>query len=155
MKTIYQWTLSGLAATAAMMLAGCGTTAGVGGGAGSFVSTSISNSTPERVDEAVKAVFLGDGFQLVRQNGNFYHFRKWGGTSTEIMFGSWFTEGVAAEPELVVFNKGGGSFMLHCDVYMREHSGSELLDANHKLRLTGKSAYNSLLRKVKKRAEGS
>ena len=131
----------------------CSSTVGVGGGASSFVSTSITNSTRSSVDAAVKSVFLEDGFSLINRNGDLFYFRKWGGRSTEVIYGSWFTDGVAIEPEVVVFDKGQGNFTVHCDVYMREHNGSELLDANYRLRASGKMAYNGLMKKIKKRAE--
>ena len=95
-----------------------------------------------------------EGVSLLSESPNEFHFRKWGGKSTEIIYGSWFTEGVAIEPEVLVFDKGNGEFAVHCDVYMREHSGSELLDANWKLLGSGKLAYSRMMTRIKKRAEG-
>lgn len=138
-----------------VLLTGCAGTAGVGGGSGSFVSTSVQNSSSGAVRAAVKAVFREEGFSLINEGSNNFHFRKWGGKSTEIIYGSWFTDGVAIEPEVVVFDKGAGNFTVHCDVYMREHNGSELLDANWRLLGSGKMAYNGMMKKIKKHAEGS
>lgn len=132
----------------------CSSTVGVGGGASSFVSTTVTNSTRASVNAAVKAVFREEGFSLINESANEFQFRKWGGRSAEIIYGSWFTDGVAIEPEVVVFDKGQGTFSVHCDVYMREHNGSELLDANWRLLGSGKMAYNGLMKKIKKRAEG-
>lgn len=144
----------GLAGVAALLLGACGSTVGVGGGAGSFVSTSVENSSRSKVNAAVKSVFREEGFTLLREGSNDFYFRKWGGKSTEVIYGSWFTEGVAIEPEVVVFDKGAGNFTVHCDVYMREHNGSELLDANWRLLGSGKVAYNGIMKKIKRRAEG-
>lgn len=91
---------------------------------------------------------------LVSQGPYDIHFRKMGGESARLIYGSWFSEGVAAEPEVIVIDQGNGSFTVHCDVYMREHSGSELLDANWKLRGNGKIAYSRLMSQIKKTAEG-
>lgn len=144
----------GLAGMMALVLGSCGSTVGVGGGSGSFVSTPVANSTRAKVNAAVKSVFREEGFTLIREGSNDFYFRKWGGTSTEVIYGSWFTDGVAIEPEVVVFDKGAGNFTVHCDVYMREHNGSELLDANWRLMGSGKMAYNGIMKKIRRRAEG-
>lgn len=139
----------------AVFLVSCGGTVGVGrGGKSSFVSTSIQNTSRPAVDAAVQSVFQDEGFTLLYRGTNDFHFRKWGGTSAQIIYGSWFSDGIAIEPEVVVFDKGAGSFTVHCDVYMREHTGSDLLDANWRLLGTGKLAYNGLMRDIKRRAEG-
>ena len=138
----------------ALFLTACGSTVGVGDSAGSFVSTSVAQSSQGKVNTAVKSVFLEEGFTLLSEETNEFHFRKWGGRSTEIIYGSWFTDGVSIEPEVVIFDKGAGNFTIHCDVYMREYNGSELHDANWRLLGAGKSSYRGLMRKIKKRAEG-
>jgi len=139
----------------AVLLSSCGSSVGVGGGSKSFVSTTVANSSRGAVNAAVKAVFREEGFSLIGEDAGEFHFRKWGGRSAELIYGSWFTEGVAIEPEVMVFDKGQGTFSVHCDVYMREHNGSDLLDANWRLLGSGKMAYNGLMKKIKKRAEGS
>ena len=136
------------------LLTGCGSTVGVGGGSGSLASTTIKNSSRNSVNEAVKATFREEGFTLIHEGSNSFKFRKWGGRSTEIIYGTWFTDGVAIEPEVLVFDKGSGTFSVHCDVYMREHQGREVLDANYRLKASGKAAYSGLMRKIRKRAEG-
>lgn len=138
---------------AALLLVGCGSTVGVGGGSGSFVSTSVENSSRASVNTAVKSVFREEGFTLISEGSNEFLFRKWGGRSAEVIYGTWLTDGVAIEPEVVVFDKGAGRYMVHCDVYMREHNGSELLDANHRLLGAGKLAYQGMMNKIRKRAE--
>jgi hypothetical protein len=142
------------AGLAILLLASCASTVGVGDSAGSFVSTSVENSSHRKVHAAVKSVFREEGFSLLSEEPNEFHFRKWGGRSTEIIYGSWYTEGVAIEPEVIIFDQGAGNYTVHCDVYMREHNGSELLDANWRLLSAGKSAYRGLMKKIKKRAEG-
>jgi len=77
-----------------------------------------------------------------------------GGESARLIYGSWFSEGVSAEPEVIVIDRGNGDFAIHCDVYMRENSGSDLLDANWKLRGSGKIAYQRLMNRIKAMAEG-
>jgi hypothetical protein len=138
----------------AVMLSSCSSTVGLGGGKSSFVSTTVKNSSRASVNAAVKSVFREEGFSLLDEGPNDFHFRKWGGKSTEIIYGSWFTDGVAIEPEVLVFDKGNGEFAVHCDVYMREHNGSDLLDANWKLLGSGKLAYSGMMNRIKKRAEG-
>lgn len=143
-----------LAGLLAVLASGCSSVVGVGGGDSAFVSTTVNGSTRARVNAAVKSVFREEGFTLINESPNEFDFRKWGGRTTELIYGSWFTDGVAIEPEVLVFDKGEGTFAVHCDVYMREHNGSELLDANWRLLASGKMAYNGLMRKIKKRAEG-
>lgn len=136
-----------------LLASSCASVVGVGGGKNSFVSTTVQNSTRGSVDEAVKSVFREEGFTLISQRSNEFHFRKWGGRSAEIIYGSWLTEGVAIEPEVVIDARGAGTFGVNCDVYMREHNGKELLDANWRLRSSGKRAYNGMMKKIRKRAE--
>lgn len=137
----------------AVMISSCASTVGLGGSRSSFASTTINNSTRSTVDAAIKTVFQQEGFTLVSQGPYDMHFSKMGSESARLIYGSWFSDGVSAEPEIIVIDRGNGSFAVHCDVYMREHSGSELLDANWKLRGSGKIAYNRLMARIKKTAE--
>lgn len=147
--------LTCLTIISSVCITSCSSTVGLGGaGSSSFASTTITNTSRARVDSAISQSFRQEGFRLLRQTPNSFHFQKSGGTSAQVIYGSWFTEGVAIEPEIQVVNIGGGNFTLLCDVYMREHNGAALLDANYKLLASGKMAYNSLLRKIKKLAEG-
>ena len=137
-----------------ILVTSCASSVGLGrSGSTSFASSEIHNSSRSRVDAAVKSVFREEGFNLVSQRGNTFHFQKWGGRSSEIIYGSWFTEGVAVEPEVEIVTLGDNNYAVLCDVYMREHNGASLLDANWQLRGSGKIAYNNLMGKVKKRAE--
>ena len=138
----------------AVMLSSCASTVGLGGGRSSFVSTNITGSTRSTVDSAIYAGFQQEGFHLVSHGPYDMHFKKMGGESARLVYGSWFSEGVSAEPEVIVVDRGNGNFAVHCDVYMRENSGSELLDANWKLRGAGKLAYQRLMNRIKKTAEG-
>lgn len=138
---------------AVISLNSCASTVGVGPTSGSLVGTQIENSTQQRVNGAVKSVFLEDGFTLVSQSSTSFHFRKWGGLSTAIMYGSLQSEGVAAEPEILVTNLGNGRFMVNCDVYMRENKHDSLISTDYKLKASGMVAYNGLMKKVKTRAE--
>ena len=139
----------------AFFLNSCASSVGLGGGRGkSFAYCNISNSSREAVDAAIRSVFKEEGFQLVGQGPYDFHFMKMGGDAAKLVYGSWFSEGVSAEPEIIVVDRGNGNFTVHCDVYMREHSGSELLDANWKVRGSGKIAYNRLMNRIKHRAEG-
>lgn len=137
----------------AVMLSSCASSVGLGHGSSSFVSVKINNSSREKVDAAVMSVFREEGFSLVSQGPYDTHFRKLGGGSAKLIYGSWFSEGVSAEPEVIIVDLGGGNYRVHCDVYMREHSGSEMLDANWKLLASGKVAYQKLMAKIKKRSE--
>jgi len=132
----------------------CASSVGLGGGRSSFARCNISNSSRAAVDSAIRSVFKEEGFLLVSQGPYDFHFTKMGGDSAKLIYGSWFSEGVSAEPEIIVVDRGNGNFSVHCDVYMREHSGSELLDANWKVRGSGKLAYNRLMDRIKDRAEG-
>ena len=147
--------LSACALSAATLTLGtsCRGTVGIGSSSNAFASTEIHHSSRSKVDSAIRSVFREDGFSLVSQTGNTYQFQKWGGRSTEIVYGTWFTDGVAVEPEVELVELGNGAYAVLCDVYMREH-GSSLMKANHRLVASGKIAYNGMMKKVKKRAEG-
>jgi len=138
----------------ALFLNSCASSVGLGSGGRSFAYCNVSNSSRSAVDAAVRSVFQEEGFLLVSQGPYDFHFTKMGGESAKLIYGSWFSEGVSAEPEIIIVDRGNGNFAVHCDVYMREHSGSELLDANWKLRGSGKVAYNRLMNRIKQRAEG-
>jgi hypothetical protein len=133
----------------------CRSTVGIGStSSGSFASTQINNSSRSSVDSAISSVFREEGFTQVYKSGNSFRFQKWGGTSTNVIYGSWFTDGVAIEPEIEVVTLGDNNYAVLCDVFMREHNGSDLMDANWRLLGSGKMAYNGLMKKIKKRAEG-
>ena len=116
-----------------VMLSSCASSVGLGRGNSSFVSVEINNSSRAKVNAAVISVFREEGFSLVSQGPYGIHFRKLGGGSAKLIYGSWLSEGVSAEPEIIIADLGGGNYGVYCDVYMREHSGSELLDANWKV----------------------
>ena len=137
----------------AVLLSSCASTVGLGRGNSSFVSAEINNSSRKKVDAAVLSVFGEEGFSVVSQGDDDIHFRKMGGGSAKLIYGSWLSEGVSAEPEVTIVDHGGGNYGVHCDVYMREHSGSELLDANWKVMASGKRAYQKLMKRIKKRSE--
>ena len=144
-----------LASASILSTTSCSSTVGLGGaGSSSFASTTITNTSRARVDSAILQSFREEGFRLISQSPNSFHFQKWGSTSATVIYGSWFTEGVAVEPQVQVVDIGGGNYTVLCDVYMREHNGNSLNDANYKLLASGKVAYNNLLRKIKKQAEG-
>ena len=137
----------------AVIISSCASSVGLGRGESSFVSVEINNSSRAKVNAAVISVFREEGFSLVSQGPYGIHFRKLGGGSAKLIYGSWLSEGVSAEPEIIIADLGGGNYGVHCDVYMREHSGSELLDANWKVVASGKKAYQKLMNRIKKRSE--
>ncbi|MFC5050840.1 hypothetical protein ACFPK9_09455 [Rubritalea spongiae] len=152
-KTLLTCTV--LATASILSTTSCSSTVGLGGaGSSSFASTTIQNTTRARVDSAILQSFRQEGFSLINQTANGFNFQKWGGTSAQVVYGSWFSDGVAVEPQVQVVDIGGGNYTVLCDVYMREHNGNELLDANYKLLASGKLAYHNLLKKIKKQAEG-
>jgi len=136
-----------------VMLSSCASSVGLGRGNSSFVSVEINNSSRAKVNAAVISVFREEGFSLVSQGPYGIHFRKLGGGSAKLIYGSWLSEGVSAEPEIIIADLGGGNYGVYCDVYMREHSGSELLDANWKVVASGKRAYQKLMKRIKERSE--
>ncbi|WP_018970938.1 hypothetical protein [Rubritalea marina] len=130
----------------------CSSVVGIGNNSSSFASTEIHNASRSRVRNAVVQTFRAEGFSLIYEKGNSLRFQKWGGTSAELIYGSWYTEGVAVEPEVEIVELGGNSYAVLCDVFMREHSGSSF-DANYRILATGKMAYDKLMKKIKKIAE--
>ena len=144
-----------IAALSSLLLAGCGTTAGVGPTTSNFAATTIKNTNRAAVDQAVLAVFVGDGFQLVSQSSNTFTFRKWGGKSTQVVYGDWFTDGVAVSPTVNVTPVGQGAYRVGCNVTMMERDVFGELEEKWNPVLIGKSAYKGLLRQVRDRAQGA
>ena len=144
-----------ISAVLSLLLTGCGTTAGVGPTSSNFASTTIKNTSRAAVDQAVIEVFTGDGFQLISKNSDGFTFRKWGGKSTQIVYGDWFSDGVAVTPTVTVAPAGSGTFKVGCNVTMMEEDVFGELEEKWNPVLIGKSAYNGLLRQVRDRAQGS
>ncbi len=147
--------LLAISAVLSLLLTGCGTTAGVGPTSGSFASTTIKNTNRAAVDQAVIDVFTGDGFQLISKNSDGFTFRKWGGKSTQIVYGDWFTDGVAVSPKVSVTPIGPDTYKVGCNVTMMEEDVFGELEEKWNPVLIGKSAYNGLLRQVRDRAQGA
>ena len=144
-----------MGAALCLLLVGCGTTAGVGPTSGSFASTTIKNTNRTAVDQAVTNVFTGDGFQLISKTSDGFTFRKQGGKSTQIVYGDWFTDGVAVSPKVSVTPAGPATYKVGCNVTMMEENVFGELEEKWNPVLIGKSAYNGLLRQVRDRAQNA
>ena len=144
-----------MGAAFSLLLTSCGTTAGVGPTSGNFAATTIKNTNRAAVDRAVVDVFTGDGFRLVSRTSDSFTFQKWGGKSTQIVYGDWFSDGVVVSPEVNVASIGSGAYRVGCNVTMMEEDVFGELEQKWKPVLIGKSAYKGLLRQVRDRAQGA
>ncbi|MGB0416653.1 MAG: hypothetical protein ACPGKS_07380 [Coraliomargarita sp.] len=140
------------------LLCGCASsTAGTGVAkeTKAFASATISDSSTETIDEAIREVFENDGFKFVSKNRSTYRFTKRGDKTTQVLYGStWNTDFMSIEPEITVDDVGMGNFKLSCEVFIIEHTTKEYSDGSrHQLIRRGKKAYNDMLKRVKQKAE--
>jgi len=141
------------ALVAAGSLVSCGSAVGLGNTENHLAAVKLQTGSKAEIKKTTVQVFSREGFQYQYADGDTLKFRKSGGDMANLMFGRFNTPGVYAEPEIEVVDYGGGVHWLFCNVYMREHSDSELLDANWKVRQAGSHGYKMLLLKVKKHVE--
>lgn len=147
-----------ISAFIAALLSGCASAkSGTGAAKESkaFASTSVSDSSPEKLDRAIRDVFEADGFRFVSHRGDTYRFTKRGDNTTQFLYGStWNTDFMSIEPLITVEELAFGNYNLTCEVSIIEHTTKAYSEGSrHQLIRRGKKAYNDMLKRVKKKAE--
>jgi hypothetical protein len=138
-----------------LVLSACGAAVGVGGGGGAdnLASTRVKTDSSSAVREAVLDVFRNEGFNVLSQASQSVTFSKRGGRSAEI---AWTTTGnpnpVMIRPTVRWGSGGTGSMHVTCQVEVAQISTAYGETVRQPL-LVGKSAYNGMLRDVKRRVE--
>lgn len=138
---------------AALFLSGCGAAVGVGSGVDNLASTNVKTGSTDAVRKAVLDVFGAEGFQVRSQTPQSITFTKRGGRSADI---AWKTIGnsnpVMIRPTVTWRPNGTSEVWVGCQVQVAQAS-SVFGETVREPLAAGKSAYNGLLRKVKKQAE--
>ena len=124
-----------------------------GGGVDNLASTRVKTNSSAVVQQAVLAVFRAQGFNVLSQGSQSITFSKPGGRSAEI---AWTT---TANPNPVMIRpivrwqvSGDGEMLVTCQVEIAQES-TVFGETVRQPLLMGKSAYNGLLRDVKRRVE--
>lgn len=137
-----------------LVLSGCGAAVGVGSGAvDNMATTRIRTDSPDAIRQAVRAVFEADEFSVVSQGPDSITFIKRGGRSADI---AWTTVGnpnpVMIRPTVRWRKTGTSEFNVTCRVEIVQQStvrGEIVREPT----MMGASAYNRMLRQVKRQVE--
>jgi hypothetical protein len=137
-----------------LVLSACGAAVGVGsGGADNLASARVKTDSSSAVRQAVLDVFRDQGFNVLSEGTQSVTFSKRGGRSAEI---AWTTTGnpnpVIIRPTVRWRSGGTGSMLVTCQVEVAQLSTVDGETVRQPL-LVGKSAYNGMLRDVKRRVE--
>jgi hypothetical protein len=145
---------SWLAGLGILLLPGCGAAVGGGGiGVDNLASTRIRTDSPEAIRKASLGVFEARGFSFHSEGPESITFSKLGGRTAEI---AWTTTGnpnpVMIRPTVRWRRTGNSEFTVTCRVEIVQQSTvrGEII---RQPMLMGKSAYNSMLRDVRRQVE--
>ncbi len=138
----------------ALVVAGCGPAVGVGGrGANDLASTRIRTNSLTSVRSAVLEVFKEEGFTVVSRSAQSATFTIPGGRRAEIM---WTTinnpNPVMIRATVTWRPDGAGWVWVGCQVQVTQQN-TAFGETVRQPRLVGMSAYNDLLRRVRRRVE--
>lgn len=144
------WISGGLA----ILLAGCGPAVGVGGrGANDLASTRIRTTSSRAVESAVLEVFRAEGFTVVSRSSQSIVFTIPGGRRSEIMWSTINNPNPVMIRATVTWRPDGAAFYwVGCQVQVTQKN-TAFGETVRQPRLVGMSAYNDLLRRVRRRVE--
>ncbi len=144
-----------LAGFGILLLSGCGAAVGAGGiGVDNLASTRIRTGSSEAIRQSVLEVFQAQGFSVNSEGPESITFSKLGGRTAEI---AWTTIGnpnpVMIRPTVRWRKTGNSEFTVTCRVEVVQQSTvrGEII---REPMMMGKSAYNRMLRDVRRRVEG-
>lgn len=154
MKSISVAILATLALATAL-LTSCGSAVGLGSDtSGNYASTKIKSSNQSLIRSSTVAVFQEAGFTAARSPGSTLFFEKVGSRSAQIAWGDNFNDNpVIISPEVQITPRGAETVLV-CNVYMVQQSTVYGENAKQP-HLVGKSGYERLLSKIRKRVEAS
>lgn len=144
------WISGGLA----LLVAGCGPAVGVGGrGANDLASTRIRTTSTGAVRSAVLEVFKEEGFTVVSRSSQSITFTIPGGRRAEIMWSTINNPNPVMIRATVTWRPDGpGWVWVGCQVQVTQEN-TAFGETVRQPRLVGMSAYNELLRRVRRRVE--
>ena len=137
-----------------LVVSACGGAVGVGEGrVDNLASTSVKTNSSGAVRQAVLDVFQEQGFSMLSQGSQSITFTKPGGRSADL---AWST---TANPNPVMIRPtvrwraaGSGEMLVSCQVEVAQQSTVYGETVRQPL-MMGKSAYNGMLKDVKRRVE--
>ncbi len=137
-----------------MVLSGCGAAVGVGSGAvDNLATTRIRTDSSDAIRQSVLAVFKADEFSVHSQGAETITFIKHGGRSTDI---AWTTVGnpnpVMIRPTVRWRQTGDSEFTVTCRVEIVQQSTVRGEIVREPM-MMGTSAYNRMLRQVRRQVE--
>lgn len=143
-----------MAVLGCLVLSGCGAAVGVGGGGvDNLASTRIRTDSPDAIRRAALEVFKAQEFAVHSQGPDTITFSKRGGRSAEI---AWTTinnpNPVMIRPTVRWRKTGDSEFMVTCQVEVVQQSTVRGEIVRQPM-MMGKSAYNRMLRDVRRRVE--
>lgn len=144
------WISGGLA----VLLTGCGPAVGVGGrGANDLASIRIRTTSSRAVESAVLEVFRAEGFTVASRLSQSIVFTIPGGRRSEIMWSTINNPNPVMIRATVTWRPDGSAFYwVGCQVQVTQKN-TAFGETVRQPRLVGMSAYNDLLRKIRRRVE--
>lgn len=138
----------------ALLIAGCRSSMGVSGDrSNDLASTRIQTSSTSTVRAAVLSVFKEEGFTVVSESKQSITFTIQGGRRADLM---WSTinnpNPVMIQPTVRWRSIGSGEMLVECRVEVTQKNTAFGKTTRQPV-LTGKNAYNNLLRRVRQRVE--
>lgn len=137
-----------------LILAGCGAAVGVGnGGVENLATTKIRTGSEAAVRSAVLEVFKSQGFRVLSEGSQSITFSKRGGRSADIAWSTMANPNpVMIRPTVSWRKAGSGEVFVSCQVEIAQLS-TVYGETVRQPMVAGKSAYNGMLRDVKRRVE--
>jgi hypothetical protein len=121
-----------------------------------IISVDIKNSSPDRVTQAVRDVFSGEGFDAVEQGQNRFVFERPGSRKKDIAYGNLDGGGVIEQVVIALQEKGPALVWVNCDVFIVKGRGSDYtIEDKTKVMRPFAKEYRKLLNKVKVMAEAA
>ncbi len=145
------WISGGLA----LLVCGCGSAVGVGGrDADNLASIRIQTNSTRAVRSAVLDVFKQEGFTVDSQTSQSITFSQRGGRNAEIMWSTINNPNPVMIRATVTWRPDGAGWVwVGCTVQVTQQS-TAFGETARQPRVVGMTAYNGLLRRVKRQVEG-
>ncbi len=138
----------------AIVLSSCGASVGLGGTGAtsdSLASVSVNSTDLAKAKRVTRQVFSEEGFRETGTSSNTILFTKVGGRSARLAWGGWYDE-VMINPEVLVM-PGASGIRIDCDLYITNYSEAFGESSARKPWRAGRSAYRSVLKRIKKQIE--
>jgi len=92
----------------------------LGGRAEGMASIEVKASNPAEVANAVKSVFVEDGYKLKQEWDDALYFSRAAGRLKDISYGGAVSSGMWEQVTIDIHDNGSGHYRVECNVYMTE-----------------------------------